>query len=164
MANINMKLLVLLFLFSITGAYGQNKKQQFDSTIYTHKDYLPSHKNAIVFECLGSCYFYSLNYERTIFGNDTTSLKSIVNIGLAYYPEITDVKALWIPIAFNELFKLKRTHYLSVSIGGSITDNSFSHDEEWNYWSFLGNLMIGYRYQIPKKRFFFQLEYIRPLS
>jgi hypothetical protein len=108
-------------------------------------------KNSIEFELFGHGLFYSLNYERLFL--NYKRFKTLGQIGIAYYPEITGVIPLWIPVSVNQLISFD-SHHMELGIGQVIHNEG----DRSNYEAF-GSFKVGYRYQKTGSRLLFKIAF-----
>ena len=106
-----------------------------------------SYKNSIEFELFGHGSLYSIDYERLIVNKK--KIKTLGQIGFAYYPESTGVIPLWIPISINQLISFNSNH-LEFGIGQIIINDEMPDGKD--DYKLFGSLKIGYRYQKPNGR------------
>jgi len=109
--------------------------------------------NSVQLELGGHGLIYSLNYERILSNNDI--FKTAGQIGISYYPPVTGIIDVWIPLGINEIISFGN-HHIEAGVGVIVIrestrepDNSAS---DWNWNGFLSG-RIGYRYQKPSGRF-----------
>jgi len=141
------KLFVICITFFTTLVYGQETINDNSSDGF-------SYKNSIQIDLLGHGCFYSINYERLLINGE--KIKTLGQVGVAYYPESTGVIPLWIPISINELISFNSNH---IEIGlGQILINDRMPDGVNDYKLF-GSFKIGYRYQKPDSRYVFKLAF-----
>lgn len=114
-----------------------------------------SNYNSVELELAGHATFYSINYERLIFNNE--KFKTLGQIGIAFYPEFTNVIPLWIPISINQLFSFHQ-HHLELGIGQVFTSSKSPHDDS-NIYELMGSFKVGYRYQKPDGRFLMKVAF-----
>lgn len=116
-----------------------------------------SNLNSVQLELGGHGGFYSLNYERIL--TNGAKFKTLVQVGVSYYPPFTNVISLWLPVSLNGLYSLNKDFHLEAGVG-----HSFTHDnptdgaslDNWSYTSPWGGFFtgrLGVRFQKPAVRF-----------
>lgn len=130
--------LFICLIFLCTVAFGQ-QPEKF------------ANKNSIEFEIFGHGSFYSINYERLIINSNR--LKTLGQIGFAFYPKSLDIMPIWIPVSINQLISFKSNH-IEFGVGQILfSDQSLSGTVEYKLF---GSVKIGYRYQNPNGKFLFK--------
>lgn len=133
-----------LILFSISALSQQTSDGKFQNM------------NSLQLELGGHGLVYSLNYERVLFNGNR--FKTTAQAGIAYYPAISRVRDVWLPIGINQLYSMGN-HHIEVGLGivpiyESVRDSE-NLPTEWS-WSGMLSGRIAYRYQKPDGRFIFR--------
>jgi hypothetical protein len=110
----------------------------------------------------GHGLLYSIGIEKLL--HNYPRFKSQIGIAGTYYPRNWQfARALWFPIKINEIFSFGRNH---IEIGQAIMISKDSINVKTNFrpvytdgWNYFLGLSIGYRYQQPKKRFYFNFSF-----
>jgi hypothetical protein len=111
-------------------------------------------KNSVEFELFGHGSFYSIDYERIFLNKE--KIKTLGQVGIAYYPESTGVMPLWIPLSVNQLISFHSNH-LEFGAGQIIhLDNGIDGKKEMKLF---GSLKLGYRYQKPDGKFLYKVAF-----
>jgi hypothetical protein len=106
---------------------------------------------SIQLELGGHGLFYSFNYERLLINNER--FKTTGQIGLSFYPLITEVRPLWIPIIINEIISFG-VHHIELGFGIVATHEV---DAPFRVWTDLITGRLGYRNQSKDGRFFYRI-------
>jgi hypothetical protein len=104
-------------------------------------------RNNVNIEALGNGRLYSLNYERLLINRNRT--KSFIRGGFG----ITN--ALYFPIMYNHLFSRNNNH-IELGIGITAGWSIITRYGMSEYFRFLGNFNIGYRFQKSDGKFLFK--------
>jgi hypothetical protein len=108
----------------------------------------------------GHGLIYSFNYERLLLNR--TKFKTVVNAGVAYYPETTGIMTLWFPVTVSEILSFNK-HHLELGIGNVTTTSpvrrNFEGDPAWRDWEYFPCVKLGYRFQKPQGRFLYQIAF-----
>jgi len=109
-------------------------------------------KNSIQLDFGGPGLFYSFNFESILLNK--RQFKTASQVGLSYYPPMTGIRDVWIPIGLNELMSFNK-HHVEMGIGYIVIREAIrdpeNNPDEW-FWSGLMSARIGYRYQKPDGR------------
>jgi len=117
-------------------------------------------KNSVLIEVLGHGFFYSLNYERILWGNSKTHTSG--QIGISYYGKESGVVPLWIPISLNQSIRIKGNSYAEVGIGKMfrndgvlLQDGTFQNNYQFEEWIF----RLGYKRYFKNNKWLFKIAY-----
>lgn len=104
--------------------------------------------------------FYSLNFEH--FVSNTSNYKTGLQLGLAYYPENTEIINVWIPVAITQLFSFGGSHVevgLGHILGADKTVDGPNTDPEIVWERFI-NGRIGYRFHKTNSQFLLRASFM----
>ncbi|MCT4581608.1 MAG: hypothetical protein N4A35_09340 [Flavobacteriales bacterium] len=157
--NFKFVLFFSLFFIGIVGFSQDRLEGLVDTTTQKYA------KNAYYLELAGKGFYYSVNYERSLFSlSEKTSIKA--SVGFSAFPGLTHVRKSYdfsMPIAIVLQQHLKNNHHLSLSTGSTyfnylINDIEITNDnlniqpvgvrlKPINEW--FGHISLDYRYNNP---------------
>jgi hypothetical protein len=133
-----------IFVFILLHSLSSGQQSGTNQTLSPNKFIF---RNSIETELFGHGLFYSIGYERLIF--NTEKLKTLGQMGFAYYPKTAGIIPLWIPLSINQLLSFN-SHHIEAGIGQVLINDEMP---DWkDNFRFFGSFKIGYRYQNPPGR------------